>query len=50
MQIFAAGLPREGASNNSGVVNDVNFQDFWWLFLQKLIDKVGIILGSASNK
>ena len=30
------GVPWEGASNDSGVVDNGNFQRFRWLFLRKL--------------
>jgi len=40
-----AGVPCGGASNDSGVVDNGNFQRFRWLFLRKFFrDKASIII------
>jgi len=43
MRIFAGVLWRRGALNDSGVVDNSNFQCFRWLYLWKLRDKASIL-------
>ena len=41
---YSRGFPGEGASNDSGVVENGNFQYFRLLFLQKLYSEANIII------
>jgi len=43
MRIFAE-VSRGGASNDSGVVEDGNFQRFLWLFLGHFTDEASVIV------
>jgi len=45
MRIFAE-LPREGASNDSGVVENSNFQRSRWLFFPDILEMKLVLLYS----
>jgi len=43
MRIFAEALPGKGAPNDSGVVDNGNFQSFCWLFFGLFRDEAIVI-------